>query len=198
MNRIGVLRHRLILLRRHSEGNERALRADLVSQESRFLEEMALQRAEAQRQACVVVAEFADKEKSLKKEISRLVGEQASCDETCAQLRSELLACRASFLARRKQYHDKLQLQEKEIEQRATDAGRELANARRLARERGHSLQMKVKKYKKVNSVLNRQVAMAKRRQVFLQEAMVERNARLQEYAKLVEVKASDVLSTIR
>ena len=57
MNHIGTLRHRLGLLRRQSEEKERELHADLVSQESRFLAEMAAQRAEAQRQACGIAAE---------------------------------------------------------------------------------------------------------------------------------------------
>ena len=59
------------------------------------------------------------------------------------------------------------------------------------------SLRTKVKKYKKTISVMNRQAAVAKNRQLFLQEAMVERNARLQEYAKMVEMKASEVLQSL-
>lgn len=60
-----------------------------------------------------------------------------------------------------------------------------------------HSLRMKNKHYKKANVALSRQVSAVKSRQLFLQEAMLERNARLQDYAKVVEMKASEVLKTM-
>ena len=123
-NHIGVLRQRLVVYRRQAEEHERALRADLASQETRFLDEMASQRAEAQRQACEIMAEFTDKETSFKGEIARMLGEQEIYENTCAQMRSELTASRTALVAQRKQFRDKLQAQEVEIQRQASDAGK--------------------------------------------------------------------------